>query len=349
MAIRSYLTAYTNMCFAIGQFIGAGVLQSLLSRNDQWSYRIPFAIQWLWPPFLVVAAVFMPESPWWLVRHGRYAEAEKNVSRLMSNDEKPKARSVVAMMVHTNNIEKEITAGTSYLDCFRGSDLRRTEIACVIFLGQVTCGAQFAYSATYFFEQAGMSPANAYKLNLGGTAIAFVGTMLSWVLMRVFGRRPIYMTGMSMMSTCLLIIGFLALVKGNQNVVWAQAALCIIWLFAFSLSVGPVGWAIPAEVSSTRLRSKTVVLARNSYYIIQIAANVIQPYMLNPTEWNWRGKTGFFWFGSAMLTLVWTFFRMPETKGRTYEELDLMFDAHVSTRAFGTYEVDAYEGQRDLH
>lgn len=52
------------MCFATGQFIGAGVLQSFINRNDQWAWRIPFAIQWLWPPFLVIAAIFMPESPW---------------------------------------------------------------------------------------------------------------------------------------------------------------------------------------------------------------------------------------------------------------------------------------------
>lgn len=346
MSLRAYLTAYTNMCFAIGQFIGAGVLQSLIDRGDEWSFRIPFAIQWLWPPFLIVASVFMPESPWWLVRHGRFEEAERSVSRLMSKAEKPAARSVVAMMVHTNEIEKSTTTGTSYLDCFRGTDLRRTEIACVVFLGQITCGAQFAYSATYFFQQAGLNPDNAYKLGLGGTAIAFIGTILSWGLMRIAGRKHIYLSGMIGMATCLFVIGFLTLAKGSQNAVWGQAALCIIWLLCFSLSVGPVGWAIPAEVSSTRLRSKTVVLARNSYYIVQVGANIIQPYMMNPTEWNWKGKTGFFWFGWTVLTIVWVIFRMPETKGRTFEELDLMFAAKVSTQKFAKYKVDAYEGER---
>ena len=61
LALRPYLTAYTNMCFAIGQFISAGVLQGTLSRSDAWGYKIPFALQWLWPPFLLVAAYFMPE------------------------------------------------------------------------------------------------------------------------------------------------------------------------------------------------------------------------------------------------------------------------------------------------
>jgi SP family general alpha glucoside:H+ symporter-like MFS transporter len=47
--LRAYLTTYVNLCWVIGQLIGSGVLRSLVQRTDQWSYRIPFAIQWIWP------------------------------------------------------------------------------------------------------------------------------------------------------------------------------------------------------------------------------------------------------------------------------------------------------------
>ncbi|PLB50651.1 putative transporter [Aspergillus steynii IBT 23096] len=342
MALRSYLTAYTNMCFAIGQFISAGVLQSLLSRDDQWSYRIPYAIQWIWPAPLFFIAIFMPESPWWQVRHGKYEAAQKTVHRLTSRPERTKSREIVAMMIHTDSIERELEAGGSYWDCFRGSNLRRTEIACVTFAGQVFAGSQFAYTGTYFFEQAGMSPSNAYKVGLGGTAVAFVSTILSWFLMKGLGRRTMYLSGMGLMSIYLLIIGFLTLPKHNNNLVWAQSALCIVWLFTFSLTVGPMGWSIAPEVSSTRLRSKTICLARNAYYIAIVVANAIEPYMMNPVAWNWRGKTGFFWFAFAFLTFVWGYFRLAETKGRTFEELDIMFAAGVPTRKFKKCHVDAY-------
>ena len=138
-----------------------------------------------------------------------------------------------------------------------------------------------------------MSASNAYKLALGGTAIAFVGTVLSWFLMRGFGRRSIYVTGLAMMTIYLMLIGILQAPASRQpNVIWGQAALCIIWLFTFSMSVGPVGWAIPAEVSSTRLRQKTVVLARNTYYLVNLVGGIIEPYLINPTEGNWKGYTG---------------------------------------------------------
>lgn len=336
------------MCFAIGQFISMGVLQSLINRPDQWSYRIPYAVQWLWPAPLFAVAFFMPESPWWQVRHGKHDSAEKTVQRLMANSEKANAHQVVAMMIHTDNIESEVEAGTSYWDCFKGSNLRRTEIACVTFAGQVLAGSQFAYSGTYFFEQAGMSSDNAYKLALGGTAIAFVGTVLSWFLMKNFGRRSMYLGGLVMECIYLFIIGILTLVTNNNAVVWAQSALCILWLFTFSLTIGPLGWSISPEVSSTRLRSKTIVLARNAYYIAIVVGNVIEPYMMNPTAWNWRGKTGFFWFGFAFATLVWGYFRLTETKGRTFEELDIMFAAEIPTRKFKKYHVDAYAENLDI-
>lgn len=348
MALRSYLTAYTNMCFAIGQFIGAGVLQSLLSRDNQWSYRIPYAIQWIWPVPLFFVSFFMPESPWWQVRKGRYADAEKTVRRLTAGAGKAASRQSVAMMIHTNEIERKIEEGSSYLDCFKGSNRRRTEIACVAFAGQVLSGSQFAYSGTYFFEQAGMSSTDAYKLGFGGTAIAFVGTILSWFLMKVVGRRNMYLWGMGLMCIYLITIGFLTLGEQQNGIVWGQSVLCIIWLFTFSLTVGPMGWAIPPEVSSTRLRSKTICLARNTYYIAIVVANVIEPYMMNPTAWNWRGKTGFFWFSFAFCVFVWGFFRLTETKGRTFEELDIMFAADVPTRKFKRYHVDAYAEDLDI-
>jgi SP family general alpha glucoside:H+ symporter-like MFS transporter len=330
------------MCFAIGQFIGAGVVQSLLSRNDQWSYRVPYAVQWIWPAPLVLFALFMPESPWWLVRNRKYDAALKTIQRLTVGGEKDNARKTLAMMIHTDDLERNIEEGSSYLDCFKGSNLRRTEIACITFAGQVLAGSQFAYSGTYFFEQAGMSPSNAYKLGLGGTAIAFVGTVLSWFLMKVLGRRTMYLGGMALMSIYLIIIGFLTLASHNNGVEWTQSALCVIWLFTFSLTVGPMGWAIAPEVSSTRLRSKTICLARNTYYIAIVVANTIEPYMMNPAAWNWRGKTGFFWFSFAFVTFLWGFFRLTETKGRTFEELDIMFAAKVPTRKFKHYHVDAY-------
>ncbi len=69
--------------------------------------------------------------------------------------------------------------------------------------------------------------------------------------------------------------------------------------------------------------------------------------MLNPTAGNWKGKTGFFWGGICFFCALWTYFRLPECKGRTYEELDILFNKRVSARNFKKYQVDAYEPSPD--
>lgn len=139
-----------------------------------------------------------------------------------------------------------------------------------------------------------MNAQSAYKLSLSSTAIAFISTIISWFLMNCFGRWSSYIGSMLVIFICLMLIGILGIpTKAKVNgVVWGQASLCIIWLFTFSLTIGPIGWTIPAEVSSTRLRSKTICLARNAYYLAIIGANALEPYMMNPTAFNWKGYTG---------------------------------------------------------
>lgn len=343
--LRGYLTTYVNLCWAIGQFIAAGVLEGLIHRQDQWAYRIPFAIQWIWPLPLMVVCFFAPESPWYLVRKDRIDDAKHSLRRLAGDKTEDQINGQVAMLVHTASIEKQIVFGTNYWECFKGVDLRRTEICCLAFVGQILSGSSFAYSPSYFFTTAGMSSDHAYQLNLGGTAIAFVGTILSWWLISYFGRRTLYVTGQGILFITLMIIGIINSATSAKSAIWVQAGFCIFWLFTYSLTVGPIAYAIVSETSSVRLRPLTVSLARTSYQLINIFSQVIEPYFMNPTAWNASGKTGFFWGGTALLTFTWAYFRLPETRGRTYEELDILFARKVSARKFSSEHVDAYDTQ----
>ncbi|KAK7450369.1 hypothetical protein CaCOL14_003202 [Colletotrichum acutatum] len=351
LTLRVYLTTWTNMCFIIGQLMSAAVLAGLLPRKDEWSYRIPFALQWSWPVLLIPLLVFAPESPWHLVRTGQLDQAEKALLRLQRRkvnnlDAQVRLREII----ETDRMEQEHQTGTTYWDCFRGVERRRTEIACVAFAGQVLSGSSFAYNSVYFFQQAGLNPQDDYNLNVGGTALALVGTVVNWVaLMPYFGRRRIYLWGMFSMSTILFIIGILDRIGRLPNapsspIGWIQACLTLVWTFIFQLSVGQLGWAIPAEVGSTRLRQKTICVARSTYYVTNLLANAFQPFFINPNALDLKGTTGFVWGTSAFLTFVWAFFRLPETKGRTYEELDYLFHNNTATRQFDKTEVDVFEG-----
>lgn len=343
MALRGYLTVYVNLCWALGQLISAGVQAGFSENDSEWSYRIPFAVQWVWPIPLFVILFFAPESPWHYVRAEQYVEAERSVMRL-SSVTKDEARKTVAMMVHTNELEKSIADGTSYLDCFRGIDLRRTEIVCLAFMAQPFCGSAMGGTPTYFFVQAGLPTSISFQMSVGGLGLASLGTIISWWLMHLFGRRTLYLWGLALLSLVLMTVGFISVgAADSTGGNYAQASMMMVWLLVYYLTVGPICYAIIGETSSTRLRNKSVCLARIAYYISQIICNVINPYMLNPTAGNWRGKTAFFWGGCAAVFCAWTWFRLPETKNKTYEELDILFSNRTKARDFAKYKVDAYD------
>lgn len=341
LALRGYLTVYINLCWAMGQFLSAGVLRGMLEYDTEWSWRVPLAIQWMWPVPIIIGIAFAPESPWWLAKQGRYEEAETALTRL-STRTREECRNTLSQIRHTIQLEADIQSGSGYLDCFRGTNRRRTEICMVVFAGQQLSGAAFAYTPTYFFLQAGVDTENSYSIGIGSTAMAFVGTCLSWILLAYFGRRTLYVFGISAASCCLLIVGICSAASTVQAAMWAQVSFILVWKLIYSLTVGPICYAIISETSAVRLRPQTVVIARNTYACVQIIGSVLNPYMLNPIEWNWKGKAGFFWAGTACATAVWSFFRLPETKDRTYEELDVLFDKRVSARKFAATDVDAY-------
>ena len=101
-----------------------------------------------------------------------------------------------------------------------------------------------------------------------------------------------------------------------------------------------MAFAIFCEVSATRVRSKTVAVATAAQALVGIIMTVAIPYLINPDAADLGGKLGFFFGGLSIPCLVWCYFRVPELKGRTYEELDLMFERKVPTKAFGKYVVD---------
>jgi len=343
--LRPILTTYVNLCWVIGQFLASGVLKGVAERPDQWAYRIPYALQWLWPLPLMIGISFAPESPWWLVRKDRCEEAKKMLMRLTSPEKLPdfNADETIAMMRHTNAMEMAVSEGTSYLDCFKGTDLRRTEIAAMAWFTQAFCGAGLIGYSTYFFQQAGLSDADAFSMSLGQYAIGGVGVFMAWILIQRVGRRTLYVYGDLAMVMLLCIIGGLGFIPaGNVGAQWGIGAMLLLFAAAYNCTVGPVCYSIVAEIPSTRLRQKTVVLARNFYNIGSIIGNVITPRMLNPGAWNWGAKSGLFYAGTCFCCFIWAFFRLPEPKGRTYGELDILFEKRVPARKFSSTVVDSF-------
>ncbi|KAJ4415894.1 hypothetical protein N0V82_007088 [Gnomoniopsis sp. IMI 355080] len=348
VAMRGYLTTYVNFCWGLGQEIGIGVIMAMLNRDDEWAYRIPYALQWMWPVPLAIGIFFAPESPWWLVRKGRNEEAKKSLLRLTSKHSESDfdADETIAMMVHTTALEEKTTSGATYWDCFKGYDLRRTEIVVMVWAIQNLSGNSFSNYSTYFLEQAGLSQSSSYAFALGQYAMNMVGVFGAWSLMTMgIGRRSLYLYGLCGLCSMLFILGFLGLVPeaNKDKAAIATGSIMLCWSLCYQLTVGTVCYSLVSELSSRRLQIKTVVLGRVCYVIVGIVCSVLTPYMLNPSAWDWSNFAGFFWAGVCFLCIVYTYFRVPEPMGRTFAEMDMLFEQGVSARKFATAKVDAFE------
>lgn len=197
-------------------------------------------------------------------------------------------------------------------------------------------------------------------MTMGSHAINTGGTFIAWILIGMgIGRRALYFWGCAWMCMVLLIIGGISLI-GNKASSLAIGIILLTWQVAYQFTVGTVCYSLVAEIPSRRLAIKSINLGRGCYNIIGVITNSYHPYMLNPTAWNWGGKTAFYWGGTCMLCMIWIYFRLPEPvsasllcssyyllltapkKGLTFYELNARFEAKIPARKFQTTEIDVW-------
>lgn len=105
----------------------------------------------MFPTPLAILIFFAPESPWWLVRKGRYEAAARSVERL-GRKSSVNTSDTVAMMRRVIELEKSAKK-PSHLELFKGTDFRRTLIVCGVYAAQNLTGNLIANQAVYFFER----------------------------------------------------------------------------------------------------------------------------------------------------------------------------------------------------
>ncbi|KAJ7114454.1 general substrate transporter [Mycena epipterygia] len=340
LRLRAPATQVLQMFWAIGSIIVGAVTFVYNTRPDEKAYKIPIALQWIFPTPLAILMLMAPESPWWLVRKGRIEEAVHAVERL-GRRSLLNAGETVAMMRRVVDLEKS-TEASSHIELLRGSDLRRTLIVCGIYAGQNLAGNLIANQAVYFFEPAGMGTNTAFALGLITSALQMIFVMISWVLTTYYGRRPIYLWGTGFNIVMLVALGIAASVGTSTAASNAQASFGLIVSVAFTFAAAPVSWCIIAETSAVRL---TTGMGRATYYIIEIPCIFLGSFMLNPTGGNLGGKCGYMWGATAFVCWLTAYFCLPEMKGRSYREIDIMFKRKIPARHFEKTEIDVQDDE----
>ena len=282
--LRGIVTGGTNLAICTGQLLSNVVIRSFDERNDHWAFRAPLAAQWLFVVIMLPALSFAPESPWYFVRKGDREGAQRCLKQLYGKNTCVDHK--LRMITRTVEAEIELAGSSTWSQCFRGTDLRRTMISIGVFACQYLSGIIFALGySTYLFELAGLELSHAFDVGVGVTAIGVMGCIFAWSLMNTWGRRKLFISGMVGMTMVMLLMAVLDVVPSN-GARWAQASCTVVYALFYQATVGPLAFTILGETSTPMLRAKTIGLATACQALFGTTFNIMIAYMIDPNTLN---------------------------------------------------------------
>ena len=212
--LRGPILAFFPLFTLLGQLIGSIVVFTSLKEKGSGGYLKCFISQWPFSALPLLVSIILPESPTWLIRKNRIDAARKSQRRLDS----PRVDSEAAIEKLCSSIrhedEQAQNHAASYLECFRGNNLRRTMI--VLFANVISqlFGLTLMSKSSYFLQIVGMGATNSLLFLEVGIALGLVANIISmWTLSR-FNRVPLIMIGLGITTLLWTGMGILGCFQG---------------------------------------------------------------------------------------------------------------------------------------
>ncbi|KAM0323347.1 hypothetical protein ACHAQA_008940 [Verticillium albo-atrum] len=338
LALRGVFTCGIGVAYGIGPLVAFIVINYTGNVETRWAYRAVFCAQWGFAAVAFALVPFMPESPWWLVSKGRNEKALKSMRQLGYPGEEGHKR--VALIDLTLEHVRAETQGVTYMECLRKSNLRRTMISIMPLCIQAFSGIAFvAGYFTYYLQLAGYSTEMSYRIQIAQPVLSIVGNLMAAAMVDKVGRRDLTFWGLVVLTIFLLITGGLGL-GSSQAAVTGTVAFILIYSWWYNVSIGSTAFSLLCEVSTSRLRVKTIAIGYALQNSINVMWQFVIPFMFNPDQGNLGAKIAFIFGGLTLFSLAYLWWCQPETSGRSYQELDEMFAAGVPARKFKAYKTD---------
>lgn len=313
--IRGKLVSLNQLTIVIG-ILAAQIVNWLLVSDDT-AWNVAIAWRWMfWAAafpalaFLVLAA-FIPESPRWLAMTGQRERALGTLARIGGNDY---ARNELNTL--QTDMQRKLTQGGLSL-LFSKPYRRVLTLGIIVAMFQQWCGTNVIFNyAQEIFQSAGYDVDNTF-INIVVTGIAnLVFTFVAIYTVDRLGRRALMLLGAGGLAGIYLILGtcYYFEVNGIFMVVLVVAAIA-----CYAMTLGPVTWVLLSEIFPNKVRGVAVATGTFALWVASFILTYTFPFLNKAL-----GTAGTFWIYTAICAagLVFFLFRMPETKGKSLEQLE---------------------------
>ena len=289
--------------------------------NTEFGWRWMFGSESLPAAVLLLLMFFVPETPRWLARQGRHAEAIKILAHVDGADY---AKRELA------DIETTVSHESGSLKQLFHPGMRVVLVIGVVLaiLQQVTGINVFLYFGSEIFKDLGGEKIDAALLQqVAVGAVNLIFTIIAiWTVDRI-GRKPLLIIGAAGMGISLFAMGLAGM--------YAATGMWILffvlgYIACFALSLGPVVWVVLSEIFPTKIRGRAMAMATFCLWL----SNSIVSYtfvMMDENLWlveKFNHGFPFFIYGVlcvVTILFVWRF--VPETKGKSLEDIEKMWGA----------------------
>ena len=183
------------------------------------------------------------------------------------------------------------------------------------------------YYAPTIFGQLGLSGNTTSLLATGIYGVVnTLSTLPAVFLIDKVGRRPLLMCGAIGTFVSLTIVGGIIGAYGSSLAShpaagWAGIAFIYIYDINFSYSFAPIGWVLPSEIFNLGNRSKAISITTSTTWMANFIIGLITPDMLATLQWG----TYIFFAAFCLIAFAFTYFFVPETRGKSLEDMDIVF------------------------
>ncbi|OTA53092.1 hypothetical protein K449DRAFT_440313 [Hypoxylon sp. EC38] len=335
-SVRGALVMSWQMWTAFGIFLGTAINLAVFHHPLNWRLMLgaPFI-----PAVPLLCLIYLcPESPRWLMKKNRYADAWRSLVKLRNNPIQV-ARDIY--YIHAQlSIEQQLVSKSNYItrftELFTIPRVRRANIAAfTVMIAQQMCGINIiAFYSTTVFVESDYTQFQAMLCSFGFGLVNWLFAFPAFWTIDTFGRRSLLLFTFPQMMWTLLAAGLCTLLPHGMT----RTALVALFVFLFaafySPGEGPVPFTYSAEVYPLSHREVGMGFAVATCLFWAAVLSMTFPFILD--RLHTVGAFGLY-AGFNFVAVIMIFFLVPETKQRTLEELDYVFA--VPNRKFAHYQV----------